>query len=149
MEDQNNYQDQQPPREPVTPTVPSASIPEAPSSPQGAVFYGGPPQPPRKSWKWRIIFIVLIAISLVTIAIPLVLLWLLSIQASHGVSGTEFIGILLYPLLLAGFIVAIVDIIFSAIYLGKHHPTGLRKVAAIAFIILAFVYLGYGVYSTV
>jgi hypothetical protein len=101
-----------------------------------------PTPPPKKSRGWKIYFVFLALANIVTIAFPLlVLAWAIQ-QAKGGVSGTEFIGILIAPLQLAGFGVAILNVITISIFLRKKHPRKAVTIFGLVAVILSALYVG-------
>lgn len=94
-----------------------------------------------KSTRWRTFFLLLAIANGITLVVPVIgLLWAASL-ARGGVSGTEYIGLQLLPILFAGVLVAVVDLLSIGLYLYKHRPS--RKVtwAGILVCVIAFVFL--------
>ncbi len=100
-----------------------------------------PLEPSEDNSRWKIVFSILSILSMLTIALPLSgMLWL-SWQANSGVSGTEFIALLLFPVLLIGVMIAIINVIIAIIYLKKAPHTSTTKFLAIVFIIFSALYV--------
>ncbi len=80
------------------------------------------PEHRKSSRVWAIFFILLALANIVTVIFPVVVFWGLAQQAKAGMSGTEFIGLALGPLVLAGPFVAILNVIILALFLIKKRP---------------------------
>lgn len=126
---------QQPPGQPFTPTTPISSSQIEQLSDQ-------------KPSKWRYFFIVLGILQALGVAIFfLIMMWAIQ-QAKAGVSGTEFIGLILYVTLVPAVgLIAFINLVGLPIYMRKHKPRGKGLVFSILSLSVSIILALYGAYS--
>lgn len=135
----------QPPQS-ATPAIESTTQPTQPAwSNQRGVL-------PKKPSKWHYLFIVLGILQISGIALFfLIIAWAIQ-QANAGVSGTEFIGIVVVATLLPFVgLIAFINLIGLPIYMLKHKPRGKGLVFSILSLLISIILAFYGadaVYQT-
>lgn len=138
-------------------------VPQSPESQSPADMVNGQPLFPQapissnqfeqipgsKPSKWSYFFIILGILQALGIAIFfLIMIWAIQ-QASAGVSGTEFIGlILLVTLVPAVGIIAFINLVGLPIYMAKHKPHGKWLALSILSLVVSVTPVLYGAYST-
>jgi hypothetical protein len=102
----------------------------------------------QKPSKWRYFFIVLGIIQAIGVAIFFfVMTWAIQ-QAKAGVSGTEFIGLIVYVTLVPAVgLVAFINLVGLPIYMAKHKPHGKGLVFGILSLLVSVILALYGAYS--
>lgn len=104
--------------------------------------------PERRPSKWRFLFIILGILQILVIALFFFIIWWAVQQAKAGVSGTEFIGLILFITLVpAAAILAIINLIGLPIYIKKHKPHGKGMVFSILSLAVSIILVLYGAYS--
>jgi hypothetical protein len=127
-------QDQTPTQPTVTPTLPEVSSSKLPD-----------PDKTNAKWNWLIgIFTTLAVISL-SIVFGGVLY--LSSLVKSGVSGTEFMALLLIPFQLASLPIALISLTLAIIHLIKHQLSSRTKIFTIICLMLAGLITAFGVYG--
>lgn len=86
-------------------------------------------------------FLLLGVLSLFTIAGPF-----LVFLAIRGQSGSEFIGLLLLPVLLLGLVIAVINVVFTSGYLIRYRTTARNKLLGGLFILLSVLFLAAAAY---
>lgn len=97
--------------------------------------------------RWKIVFIILGVLWSITIALPVLFLLYLALQAQSGVSGTEFMALLVLPLQMAGIPVALVTLVAILIHLFRRSSSRAWKMIAITWGLLSLAYVAVGVIS--
>src|SRR2546430_7511124 len=97
---------------------------------------------PGKPHSWKLYFILLAIANIVTIVLPLLVLYQAVQRAKQGVSGTEFIGLILAPLLLSGIVIAILNVITISVFLRKKYLRKVTKIFGLVIVILSALYVG-------
>jgi len=147
-ENENNQNTAPQPTDPPQPHM-QQSI-EVTESIDAPVFPPAPNSQPqdRKPSKWRYLFIVLGAIQALGVAVFFFIMFLAIEQAKSGVSGTEFIGLLLFATLVPAVgVVALVNLIGLPIYIGRFKPRGKGLIFSILSLFISAVLFLYGAYS--
>lgn len=99
------------------------------------------PATPTITRKWKIYFSFLALANILTIIFPLlVLLWAVN-MARQGVSGTEYIAIIIAPLQLLGILVAVLNVFTISIFLRKSHVRGMARAIGQAIVIISALYV--------
>lgn len=106
------------------------------------------PMPTRKPSKWRYFFIVLgVLQALGVVLFFLVITWAIR-QAKAGVSGTEFIGLIIYATLVPGVgLVALINLIGLPIYMVKRKPKGKGRLFSVLSLLISLGLFLYGANS--
>ncbi len=131
-------------------------------SPQPTVVVNGQPNQPitpisssqfeqitdQRPSKWRYFFIVLGILQAIGVGIFfMVMTWAIQ-QAKAGVSGTEFIGLIVYATLVPGVgLIAFINLVGLPIYMSKHKPHGKGLVLSILSLLVSVILALYGAYS--
>ncbi len=135
----------EPPKTPVTQTH------EQQPEPTQIPAWGSPAETPRKPSKWRYLFIALGILQIFGIAIFIATVTSAYNLAKHGVSGTEFLVlILLTTVVPAVGLIAIINIIGLPIFVIKNKVRGIGLVLCIisfAISIIPAIYGGYTMYQ--
>lgn len=98
---------------------------------------------------FKTIFTILIVVDFSIVCLPWLLIFLLTLAANNGVSGTEFIGLLLLPFLLAGYLAVIATAIIIPWLLYKYRPSRYYAAVSITLFILALGYIGLSIGNTI
>ncbi|MGI9027757.1 MAG: hypothetical protein ACR2FM_02855 [Candidatus Saccharimonadales bacterium] len=102
----------------------------------------------QKPSKWRYFFIVLGILQAAGVALFLLVMLWASQQAKAGVSGTEFIALILFVTVVpAVAIISVVNLIGLPIYMRKHKPHGKRLVLSILSLVISALLALYGAYN--
>jgi hypothetical protein len=88
---------------------------------------------------WKVGFIGLAIANLLTIVLPLLMLISLIRAADRGESGTEYGALVIAPVLMVGFFVAITNIALIGYYLWKRHPSTTAHILGVPVIVLSVV----------
>ena len=101
-----------------------------------------------KPSKWRYFFVVLGILQALGVAVFfLIMFWAIQ-QAKAGVSGTEFIGLILFVTLVPAVgIIALINLIGLPIYMRKFKPRGKGLVLAVVSLVISVILFLYGAYS--
>ncbi len=104
--------------------------------------------PNPKPSKWRYFFIVLGILQAIGVAIFfIVITWAIQ-QAKAGVSGTEFIGLLVFVTVVPAVgLIALINLIGLPIYMIRHKPHGEGMVFSVLSLIISVILALYGAYS--
>jgi hypothetical protein len=106
------------------------------------------PESTQKPSKWRYFFIVLGVLQAAGIALFLLIMLWASQQAKAGVSGTEFIALILFVTVVpAVAIISLVNFIGLPIYLKKRKPHGKGLILSIVSLVISALLVLYGGYS--
>jgi hypothetical protein len=102
----------------------------------------------QKPSKWRYFFIVLGVLQAVGVGIFfLVMTWAIQ-QAKTGVSGTEFIGLIINVTLVPAVgLIAFINLVGLPIYLARYRPHGKGLILSILSLLVSVVLALYGAYS--
>lgn len=101
-----------------------------------------------KPSRWRYLFITLGAVQVLGVVGYLAVIALAVQQAQVGVSGTEFIGILLEVMVLPVIgLVALVNLISLPIFLLRTRPRGKTLSLSVASLVVSFLLVGYAGYA--
>jgi hypothetical protein len=102
----------------------------------------------QKPSKWRYLFIILGILQVVGVGIYfLVMTWAIQ-QAKAGLSGTEFIGLIVYATLVPAVgLIAFINLIGLAVYLPRHKPRGKGLVFSLLSLAVSILLALYGAYS--
>jgi hypothetical protein len=102
----------------------------------------------KKPSKWRYFFIFLGAVQLLGVALFLLIITQAIQDANAGVSGTEFIALILYVTLVPVIgIVAFINLIGLPIYLVKNRPSSKGLIYSVLSIIFSLILTLYGAYN--
>ena len=102
----------------------------------------------QKPSKWRYFFMVLGILQAAGVALfLLVMLWAAS-QAKAGVSGTEFIALILFVTVVpAVAVISVINLIGLPIYMRKHKPHGKGLIFCIISLVISVLLALYGAYN--
>jgi hypothetical protein len=102
----------------------------------------------QKPSKWRYFFIVLGILQAIGVCIFfLVMTWAIQ-QAKAGVSGTEFIGLIVYVTLVPAVgLIAFINLVGLPMYMRRHKPHGKGLVLSILSLSVSIILALYGAYS--
>lgn len=101
-----------------------------------------------KPSKWHYFFVVLGALQVLGVALFFLMMFSATQQAKSGVSGTEFIGFMLFTRLIPAVgIIALINLIGLPIYMWKSKPHGKGLVLAIVSLFISVILFLYGAYS--
>lgn len=103
----------------------------------------------RMSRGWRVGFILLALANIFTIVLPTAFLFRLVSLANQGVSGTEYGALVIAPVLMVGFFVAIANVVLVGGYLWKMQPSLLSRIVGYPVVVLSVVIVAGSVYSVV
>ena len=138
----------QPPTAPNTPVVTSVDgsnpVPVPPPTPPPTDSLQ-PDQTEHFGNGWKIVFVILGVLWSITITIPILFLLYLALQAQSGVSGTEFVALLILPLQVAGIPVALVTLVAILIHLFRRSSSRAWKMIAVTWGLLSLAYVAVGV----
>ncbi|MDB5182060.1 MAG: hypothetical protein JWP13_823 [Candidatus Saccharibacteria bacterium] len=102
----------------------------------------------QKPSKWRYFFIVLGTLQAAGIALFFLVMFWASQQAKAGVSGTEFIALILFVTVVpAVAIISLVNLIGLPIYMRKHKPHGKGLIFCILSLVISGLLVLYGAYN--
>ena len=150
------------PQNPIQPTNEPPANPEPTNGGQPAGIVNGQPFQPtttvpnsqfeqpsdQKPSKWHYFFIVLGILQVIGVVVFfLIMTWAIQ-QARAGVSGTEFIGLLVYATLVPAVgLIAFINLIGLPMYMRRHKPHGKGLVFSILSLSVSVILALYGAYS--
>lgn len=104
--------------------------------------------PAKKPSKWRYFFIILGILQALGVSIFFLIIMWAAQQSKAGVSGTEFIALILFVTLVPAVgILAFINLIGLPIYIAKHRPHGKGLVFSILSLVISVILALYGAYS--
>jgi hypothetical protein len=135
----------------AVPPEPPASLPPPSSQPTTTPEQFSPAATSDNS-KFKRRFYPLAGFNLVFVIIPMLFLVFLSYESNHGVSGLEFVALLLIPVFLIGIAVLVANVLLLPYWLRKFKPTRGYRISSILMILFSLSFVGYqavssGIYS--
>lgn len=104
--------------------------------------------PAKKPSKWRYFLIALGLAQIFGVAIFIFIMTWLSIKANAGVSGTEFIAMIIFAKLApTTFIIALINIVGLTLYMIIYKPKAKSLIFSIFSLIISTVLVAYGLYA--
>ncbi len=101
-----------------------------------------------KPSRWRYFFIILGILQAIGVGIFFFVMTWAAQQAKSGVSGTEFIGLILYVTLVPAVgLIAFINLIGLPIYMHRHKPRGKNMVFSVLSLSVSVILALYGAYS--
>jgi hypothetical protein len=119
---------------------------QPPSNPSTVMPEQLAPQPPQSPAKWSWWVGILTGLAVADVGFVFASMAYLVSLAKSGVSGTEFMAILLIPFILASFPLSLSAFILAGLHLKRHSLVGRIKAFIITCLVLSGLILAFGVY---